>query len=130
MSQHQVLSLEDIDSRVIFSNCFTISQISHSMQNRDYLSPIVFPRRTGPLVNEVSTGNNGRGWPMRVVSYERSDVLPLFPILFPLLVLLQTLLLLCQIFMLVYHDHDRAMNTGRWSGYKTKVPEENEVCRR
>ena len=55
MSQQQALSLEDVDSRVIFSDYFSISQMIHLKQNGDYLSPTVFPQRTGPLINEVST---------------------------------------------------------------------------
>ena len=58
---------------------------------------------------------------MHVVSNECSNVLPFFPILFSLLVLFQTLLLLGQIFMLVYHNHYQAMVIERGSGCKNKV---------
>ena len=61
MSQQQALSLEDVNSRVIFSDYLSVSQIIHLKQNGDYLSPTVFRRRTGPLINEVSTVDNRHG---------------------------------------------------------------------
>ena len=121
MSQHQALRPEDVDSRVILSDYLPLSQIFHSIQKGDYQWPTVFPRRRDPLINEVSTVDHGHGQLVHVVSYECNDVLPFFPILSALLVLFETLLLLGQILMLVYHNHYHLMNSERGSQSKVNV---------
>lgn len=59
--------------------------------------------------------------PMPAIVWDQRQ-LPFFPVFLSFFVLFQTLLLLGQIFMLVYHDHDGAQNIQKRSGCQINVP--------